>query len=67
ESFIEKLRPRLTVLEGFLDVPRWQDEAYPRSHRLAEAAQVVQRFEKLGTSVILLTPGQRFALPVRGD
>ncbi|MCB9880588.1 MAG: hypothetical protein H6832_13850 [Planctomycetes bacterium] len=67
DDFVSKFRPRVTILEGFLDVRRWLDDSRPRSHRLDEVEPAIERFEKLGTHVLLLTPGQRFVLADSDD
>lgn len=62
DELVKKLKPRITVLEGFLDMQRWLGEGYSRTHRLAEASKAIERFEKLGTRVYLLSPGQALRL-----
>lgn len=62
DEFVTRFKPRWTVLEGFLDLRRSVGDELPRSHRLSEVKSVIERFEKLGTRVWLLAPGQRLVL-----
>ena len=62
DRFVEKLRPRTVVLEGFFDLTRWSPTMLPRNHRFEEAAAAIERFGKHGAEVHILAPGQRIEL-----
>ncbi|MDP6424732.1 MAG: sugar-binding protein [Planctomycetota bacterium] len=59
DRLIEELKPRVVILEGYFDLPRWSG-GLPKTHRLGTVKQVIERFTKLGTEVLLLSPGQEW-------
>lgn len=58
DRLVEELAPKLVVLEGFCDLPRWAPGDLPRNHRWQEAKTAVERFETSGARVVVLGPGQ---------
>lgn len=58
KRFVEQLKPKTVVLEGFLDMNRWAPGSLPRTHRIGEVEAALEALEREGTAVVLLAPGQ---------
>ncbi len=60
EALLERLDPKYVFLEGFLDGPRFFEQARPRNHRLSEAAGWIERWRAAGRRVLLPIPAHAF-------
>lgn len=56
-SFIDELKPRDVILEGFFDLQRFPIKTFPKSHRLAETKDLLLHLKKIGSRLWVLPPG----------